>query len=101
MKKKSSKINIATYYPARNKLQKLLPKYTIEDCNAEKAVKLYNCLKELGRNAQIELFWGRGWNGIEWGYYLNLTVTDYSHHDSEGNEYCYSFDPVTGEEIPE
>lgn len=94
------KKNIEVYYPKKNRPQKL-PEYTVEDCNAEKAIKLYNCLKELGWDAQIDLFWGRGWDGKEWGYYLNLTVTDHSHRDSEGNEYCYSFDPITGEEIPE
>lgn len=90
------KKNIVTYYPRKNKPEKL-PEYTIEDVNAEKAMKLYNCLRELGWDVQIELFWGWNWKG----YYLNLMVCDYSHHDSEGNEYCYSFDPITGEGTPE
>lgn len=88
--------NIITYYSKQNK-PKNLPEYTIKDVNSKKAMKLYNCLRELGWNVQIELFWGCSWKG----YYLNLCVCDYSHHDSEGNEYCYCFDPITGEEIPE
>lgn len=88
------KKNVVTYYSKQNKPEKL-PEYTIEDVNSEKAMKLYNCLKELGSDVQIELFWGYSWQGC----YLNFMVTDYSHFDSEGNEYCYSFDPITGEEI--
>ena len=94
------KNNIVTYYSNENKPKKF-PNYTAEDVNAEKAIKLYNCLKELGWNAQLELFWGYGQGDKGWGFYLTLTVCDYSHYDSEGNEYCYSFDPITGEEIPE
>jgi hypothetical protein len=90
------KKNIITYYSEQDKPEKL-PEYTIEDVNSEKAMKLYNYLKELGWNVQIELFWGYDGKGI----CLSLGVYDYSHHDGEGNEYCYSFNPITGEEISE
>lgn len=90
------KKNIVTYYSHENRPKKF-PEYAVEDVNAEKAIKLYNFLKEFGWDVQLELLWGCSPSG----HYLNLMVCDYSHHDSEGNEYCYSFDPLTGEAIPE
>ena len=86
--------NIVTYYSEEDKPKKL-PDYTVENVNSEKAIRLYNLLKEFGWDVQLELFWGCNSKG----YSLNLCVCDYSHYDSEGNEYCYCFDPITGEEI--
>ena len=95
MTEKSKTIrNLKTYTATYSEALKL--NYTLEDCNTERPMQLYKALKDMGYDVDIEAFWAM--NGKGEGFF-QVVVNDYSHSDIEGNNYCYIFDPNTGNDI--
>lgn len=103
----SKKKNISEkYFYTPKEAEKLKDKdLPIPPVNSEKADKFVAFLRSMGHNAEKQIWWNLMpdyWKIPEnerGGLKLLLCVEDYSCSDSEGNCYCYDFDPKTGNEI--